>query len=124
MTGTERSELATPVWSAEWYEKDNRVVVVRPRVGRSWLSPSRWFAAVFEPRRWRLDELGSFCWRRLDGERTVGELADELRAEYGETVEPAEERVGRFLHVLVREGMARPPGSERDRITPGDTRRS
>lgn len=112
MADTDLTELPTPIRAAEWYEKDDRVVVIRPPVGQSWLSPRRWYAAVFEPRRWRLDELGSFCWRRLDGERTLGQLADDVRETHGQDVEAIEERIRRFVQVLVREGMVRLPPAD------------
>ena len=57
----------------------------------------------------KLDELGSFCWRHIDGKRTAGEIAQLFRGEFGASAEPAEERVGKFLSLLRREELARFP---------------
>lgn len=40
-----------------------------------------------------LDELGSFIWRHIDGTSSVYEIADALRGQYGERVEPLYERL-------------------------------
>ena len=47
-----------------------------------------------------LDEVGSFLWRRMDGSRTVGDLAQALRAEFGDRAEPLYERLAAFLQCL------------------------
>ncbi len=93
-----------PVRLAEWEEIEGRVVVHRP------LPPARglrrlWERFVFElaAKRIRLDETGSHVWLLLDGERTVGQVADQLRERLGDAIEPAEERLGQLLHVLHRE---------------------
>lgn len=48
----------------------------------------------------RLDEIGSSTWQAIDGERTVGEIADLLYESFGERVEPRYERCSRFIHSL------------------------
>ena len=58
----------------------------------------------------RLDALGSFTWRRLDGHATVGEIAAALREEFGDQADAAEERVGRFLRGLHRDDFVAYPG--------------
>ncbi len=49
-----------------------------------------------------LDQLGSYVWELVDGERTVQEIASKAREHFGEAIEPVHERVGAFLTVLVR----------------------
>ena len=96
----------TPTTAAEIEEKDGRVIVIRPRPSpRGLLTPFDWLVYLMAPRRLRLDEVGSFCWRHMDGRRTAGEIADALRAEFGTTVEPAEERLGKFIRLLQREEL-------------------
>jgi hypothetical protein len=58
----------------------------------------------------RLDEVGSFAWLHLDGERTVGEVAGLLLEEFGEKVAPAEERLAHLVWLLRREGFLAYPG--------------
>lgn len=62
-------------------------------------------SAMTGAKRLRLDEPGSFLWRRIDGERTAGELAAALSEAFGDAVEPAGERVARFLYNLDREQL-------------------
>ncbi len=101
---------------AKWEEVDGRVVVIRPdpetRGLRGWLDR---LLHSMSASRIRLDELGSFAWMRLDGERTVAEVAELLRREFGEAVEPAEERLGHLVRAMRREGFLAYPGWD-----PGD----
>jgi hypothetical protein len=113
-----RGELAgvdllgiAPVRLAAWEESGGRVTVTRPRPAQGGLRGlgeliSYWMSV----RRIRLDEVGSFCWKLLDGRRTVGEVAAALRERFGEAVEPAEERAGQFIRVLRYQGMLAYPG--------------
>jgi len=100
-----------PVRLAAWEESEGRVTVTRPRPmvgGLRGLAEllSFWMSV----RRIRLDEVGSFCWMLLDGQRTVGQVAAALRERFGEAVDPAEERVGQFVRVLRYQGMLGYPG--------------
>jgi hypothetical protein len=96
----------TPVASADIEEKDGRVVVIRPKpVTRGLRAPIDWLIYLLAAHRIRLDEVGSFCWRRMDGRRTVGEIAEAMRAELGPSIEPAEERLGTFIRWLQREEL-------------------
>ena len=110
-----------PVRLAAWEESDGRVTVTRPRPVTGGLRGlAEWFSFWMSVRRIRLDEVGSFCWKLLDGRRTVGEVAAALRERFGETVDPAEERVGQFVRVLRYQGMLGYPGWD----TVGDGRES
>ena len=96
----------TPVVAAEAEEKDGRVVVIRPRpVTQGMRKPIDWLIYLLAARRLQLDEVGSFCWRHMDGRRTAGDIAEALRAEFGDSVEPAEERLGKFVRSLQREDL-------------------
>ena len=95
-----------PVRCAAWEEKDDRVVIERPRprtTGVRGLSDliSYWLSA----RRIRLDEIGSFVWRRLDGRTTVGSVAEAMREHFSSDETSVEERLGIYVAVLRREGM-------------------
>ncbi len=61
-------------------------------------------------RRIRLDEKGSYAWTRLDGTRSVSELAEGMRAEFGADIEPAEERVGLLVRQLRSQDLVAYPG--------------
>ncbi len=100
----------TPVAAAEAEEKDGRVVVIRPRPHtRGLRKPLDWLIYLLAVRRLQLDEVGSFCWRQMDGRRTAGGIAEALRTEFGDSVEPAEERLGTFIRLLQREELVEFP---------------
>ena len=101
----------TPVRCAEWEETDDRIIVIRPRPtskGARLLLDR--FLFELSAKRIRLDEIGSFVWRHLDGEHTVGEIAALLRGKFGERVDPAEERLGKLIWAFRREEFVMYPG--------------
>ncbi len=51
----------------------------------------------------KLDEIGSFAWRLLDGKRPFASLVSEMQGHFGERVEPAEDRLKKFLTILYRD---------------------
>jgi len=96
---------------AEWEEEDGRIIVLRPeptsRGPRGLLD--RFFHKM-SASRIKLDEVGSFVWLRLDGERDVAQIAELLKAEFGEAVQPAEERLGYLIRLLRQEQLVVYPG--------------
>ncbi len=97
-----------------------------PERTRRWLSSGPGEIRVLEPRyghtalgRWlarslrkpdieiKLDELGSAVWEACDGRATVGDIARHVRDRFGDRIEPAHERLGRFLHQLERTRLIR-----------------
>ena len=100
----------SPVRLADWTEKGGRVVVIRPKSLRP--GPLAWIDLLLyllSARRIRLDSFGSFSWLQLDGKRTVGQVVALLREEFGEKVDPAEERLGHLVRVFRREGFVAYP---------------
>jgi len=111
-----------PVRLAGWEEIDGRVVLLRPPPTTTGLR--RLLDTVLfrlSAHRIRLDEAGSFAWLRLDGRRSVAEVAAEMRRELGASIEPAEERLGVLVRQLRREELLAYPGF--DDPQPGTTRR-
>jgi hypothetical protein len=100
-----------PTRCAEWEEADDRVIVIRPRptsTGARLLLDR--FLFELSAKRIRLDEIGSFVWRHLDGAHTVGDIATLLREEFGEQVDPAEERLAKLIWAFRREEFLMYPG--------------
>jgi hypothetical protein len=114
LEGVNLLDLA-PLRLADWEEVEGRVVVIRPepvtRGLRGWLDR---LLHSMSASRIRLDEVGSLAWLKLDGERTVAEVAELLRQRFGERVEPAEERLGHLVRVLRREGFLTYPGWDQE----------
>ncbi len=103
-------ELA-PIRIADSEEVKGRMVVIRPLPERSGFKGTvDKFLYLMSARRVRLDDRGAFVWELLDGDHTVGEIARQAREKFGEHVEPAEERVGKLVAVLRREGLVAYPG--------------
>jgi len=106
------SERAAAFWNArprrrlDWRDLDDgRCVVLRPQLGEGRIG--RWLASKLgDPcYRIRLDDVGSFIWKACDGETQMTEIAGRLRAEFGERIEPAEERLARFIQSMLRSRM-------------------
>lgn len=48
----------------------------------------------------RLDELGSFIWQKIDGERTIYDISIFVKEEFGEKAEPLLKRLIQFFEIL------------------------
>ena len=116
-----------PIRVADWVTDGERLVVIRPRPrSRGLLLPLDWLAYFMAVRRIRLDEVGTAAWRLFDGARTVGEVAELVRDQFGDAVEPAEQRLGHLVRLLHRERLVcyraldplPPPGSEGQELPP------
>lgn len=103
-----------PVRQASWSEVEGRVVIEREKPTGSGMirAKLRYWLAV---RRIRLDEKGSLVWRLLDGAHSVGDVAGALRDEFGDQVEPAEERAGNLIRMLHQEDLLAYPGWDKIR---------
>lgn len=80
-----------------------------------------WLGFLMSVRRIRLDAKGSYVWTRLDGARSVRQLAEELRSEFGAEIEPAEERLGLLIRQLRTQDLVAYPGWDElaERSSPG-----
>ena len=121
------SDRAAAFWNArprrrlDWRDPgDGRAVVLRPKFGES--RAGRWLAARLGAPcyRIRLDEVGAFIWKACDGETPLLEIAARLRAEFGARVEPAEERLARFVQTMLRSRMVEACVSEHRPARPAD----
>ena len=52
-----------------------------------------------------LDSMGSFIFPLIDGKRTVGEIADLVKAEFGKDAEPLYERLVKYMQILRNNGF-------------------
>ena len=93
-----------PVRLVPWREGENgRVIIDRPRPPlrglRGLVGGANW---LLTPRRIRLDDIGSFAWRRLDGVTKVRSLAGVMRDAFPDSREQLEERLGDYLRAMRR----------------------
>ena len=54
-----------------------------------------------------LDEMGSFIFPLIDGMRTVGDIAELVKAEFGEAAEPLYDRLVQYMKILHNNGFIR-----------------
>jgi hypothetical protein len=79
---------------------EDRAVLLRPKF--VWKPAARLFQGRLRHPFYKvlLDDIGTFVWDRLDGDTTVGEIADAARDHFGERIEPVYERLRLFLQEL------------------------
>ena len=80
-------------------DEEDMVKLVVPKFGKQWMQ--RFFIAPAGKKtvNIQLDEMGSAVWLRIDGEKTVEEIAGELVSNYPDT-EEAQDRVLSFISML------------------------
>ncbi len=93
-----------PVKTIRWEKtEENQVVLLVPKFR------SRFAVKYILPRlkkpdmRIKLDAFGSHVWMNCDGNQSVKNIADSLRAAYGSSAEPADQRTAQFIRTLSRE---------------------
>lgn len=57
-----------------------------------------------------LDKHGSFIFQQIDGQRTVGELAELMHAQFGQDAEPLYDRLVKYMQILHNNGFIRYAG--------------
>lgn len=91
----------------QWRELDNRLIqIIKPRnslldkvVRKLFFTPDKF---VID-----LDEIGSFIWKQIDGERSIYEISQLVKEEFGEDAEPLYERLIQYMNVLKNNGFVK-----------------
>jgi hypothetical protein len=91
------------------YERSRDVVV--QQVGEDAILVPSWSSGDGPACIYRLNPVGAFLWNRIDGERTVTDLATAVCQEFAASVTDVERDVRQFLLQLEGIGAARPLGS-------------
>lgn len=92
--------VARPLIDSEGDPEGRRVALLVPRFRKGplakWLQPrlKRPFIRV------NLDEIGSFVWQRLNATTKFDAIAEAMKGHFGSRVEPAEDRLKKFLIIL------------------------
>ncbi len=85
--------------------KDGAVYVIKPKLKSR---PGGWFLRrLHKPNeiKVKLDPMGTAAWKRCDGSNTVQDIANSLRKEFGQDIEPAEERLAALLEIMESNGL-------------------
>ncbi len=105
--GEEKPEInlldLIPVKNIDWEKQDDGLIVLlKPKFTHPF------FKKHVLPRlknpfyRVKLDDVGSFIWEQCDGKTFVKHLAQSLKEEFGEKIEPLYDRLALFLQHLER----------------------
>ena len=101
----QRSWVALPL--ADWREEEGLVVIAAPRfkgrLGKGLVEVLR----RDQTYNLQLDEFGSFVWRLIDGERTLGEITDATIEHIDAEEETALHRLLMFLRALQNMGAVK-----------------
>ena len=88
-----------PQHNIDWeINSENHLIVLKkPKFNNSFLK-KHLLPLLKDPNfRIKLDEYGSQVWRQIDGRHSVMQIANLLKEEFGEVVDPVYERVGKFI---------------------------
>ena len=83
-------------------EEDGKVVVKVKRFKYDWMAVAflpKWKSAYIHT---RLDAFGSHVWMECDGKKNVQAIAESMREQFGEDVEPVHDRLKLFFLQLSR----------------------
>ncbi len=93
-----------PVKKIEWevHPDTGLVNLKRPKFRASLLK--KYLLPLFSDPYFRikLDEIGTFVWREIDGHKNVATIAAALEKTFGARVNPVHERLGKFIIALKR----------------------
>ena len=98
-------DVALPVWERRFVRDSN--IVARRIAGETVLVPVRANVADLDCL-FTLNEVGSLAWDLLDGQATVGQIAEQIAQGFEVSVEEAGRDLGEFLGALETEGLIRP----------------
>ncbi len=91
-----------PTHAVDFEFEEGRVVMLAPKFKNKFFVKHIMRRMKSPFYRIHLDEYGSQTWNLVDGKKTVFEIGKELKAKYGESVEPVYERLGLFMNMLAQ----------------------
>lgn len=90
-----------PQRNVDWKEtEDGKIDLIKPKFSNVFIKHliGRWMT---EPHYTvHLDEIGSFVWQKIDGQRTVEMIGQEMQQNFGERIEPVFDRLAQYIHSL------------------------
>jgi len=82
------------------HEKNNEIVTVLYFKKPTFIEKIFFRTLVNKPYKIDLDEIGSFIWEQINASNNVNEITKLARANFGELIEPAENRVVQFIRQM------------------------
>lgn len=52
-----------------------------------------------------LDEFGSFVWNKIDGQKTIQDIGEDVRENFGDNANPLYERLAKYFQILSSYGF-------------------
>jgi len=94
-----------PIWACE-YQEQNGLITVTYKNQRPTFIEKIFFKKLAEKElKIDLDEIGSFVWKLCDGNNSVSEIINKSKQNFGEKVEPTQDRVELFIKQLKKNGL-------------------
>ncbi|MHA9738850.1 PqqD family protein [Robinsoniella peoriensis] len=90
--------ICNPKFEWDLDKKGNVVVHMENKGFYNWIAQK-----VFKKPRFShitLDNYGSFAWQLMDGKKTVFQIANEMKEQFGDKADPLYERMTRFFQTL------------------------
>ena len=86
--------------SLKWKEKEDGII--RIIIDRDSLFERIVRKLFFTPESYKvdLDRLGSFIWKKIDGKRSLYDIGELLKDEFGDEAEPLYERLIQYMNIL------------------------
>ena len=91
-----------PVKACEFEVNDGLVVVSYKNTKPSFIEKIFFKKIIAKPYKIDFDEIGSFIWLNCDGKINVNQLTNISKNHFGDKIEPAEERVEKFVEMLYK----------------------
>ena len=98
-TGTEINLLELiPVRSVDWIkDEEGKIILLKPKYKSPFIK-KHLLPRMKKPNfKVNLDEIGSYLWILIDGEKNVDQIAQLFKKQFGERVEPLYDRLSKFL---------------------------
>jgi len=95
-----------PVRTIEWIkDEEGKITLLKPKYKNPLLKKNLLPRMKNPNFKVNLDEIGSYLWLLIDGEKNVNQIAQLFKQKFGEKVEPLYDRLAKFLTNLEKNGF-------------------
>jgi len=87
-----------PVRTVDWIkDEEGKIILLKPKYRSPFLKKHLLPRMKKPDFKVNLDEIGSYLWILIDGEKNVDQIAQLFKQQFGERVEPLYDRLSKFL---------------------------